>query len=92
MKTKTVFVCEECGFEYEYPNDALKCEAYHLGLSLEEYQEYLMLLRIEKQCGINVSIAKNEHTEKLFDDAVNAVVEFRKSHNIIGGNYEHKRN
>lgn len=83
MKTKTVFVCEQCGTEYKYAGDALKCEAEHFGLTLEEYQEYLVLLRIEKDCGINVSIAKNERTEKLLDEAVNAVIRFKKEHNII---------
>lgn len=84
MKTKTVFVCEQCGFEYGCAGDALKCEAEHLGLTLEEYQEYLALLRIGKDCGINVSIAKNERTEKLLDEAVNAVIKFREEHNITG--------
>lgn len=82
MKTKTVFVCEECGFEYECAGDALKCEANHLGLTLEEYQEYLALLRVEKDCGINVSIAKNECTEKLLDEAISAVIKFKEEHNI----------
>lgn len=82
MKTKTVFVCEQCGTEYECAGNALKCEAQHHGLTLEEYQEYLVLLRIEKDCGINASIAKNEHTERLLDEAVNAVIRFKKEHNI----------
>lgn len=82
MKTKTVFVCEQCGFEYKCAGDALKCEANHFGLTLEEYQEYLALLRTEKDCGTNVSIAKNEHTEKLLDDAIKAVLKFQKDHNF----------
>ena len=82
MKTKTVFVCEHCKSEYECAGDALKCEATHLGLTLEEYKEYLALLRTEKDCGINVSIAKNERTEKLLDEAINAIIKFQKEHNI----------
>lgn len=82
MKTKTVFVCEQCGTEYKSAGNALMCEAEHLGITLEEYQKYLELLRIEKDCGINVSIAKNEHTERLFDEAVYAVIRFKKEHNI----------
>ena len=82
MKTKTVFVCEQCECEYEFAEYALKCEADHFGLTLEEYKEYLALLKTEKHCGINVNIAKNERTEKLFDEAVKAVIEFRKEHNF----------
>lgn len=82
MKTKTVFVCETCDKHHDLAVDALKCEADHLALTLDEYQEYLSLLNKEKHCGINVSIAKNEKTEKAFDEAVAAVLEFKKKHNI----------
>lgn len=82
MKTKMVFVCEHCKREYEYAGGALECEAKHFGLTLEEYEEYLALLRTEKDFAIYVSIAKNEHSEKLHDEAINAVIKFRKEHNF----------
>lgn len=71
-----------CGVEHKNAVDALKCEAKHLGLTIEEYQEYTALLRTEKECGINVSIAKNERTEKLLEEAINAVLKFQKEHNF----------
>ena len=77
-----VYVCEMCGVEHKCAVDALKCEANHLGLTIEEYQEYTALLRKEKECGINVSITKNERTERLLEEAINAVIKFQKEHNI----------
>ena len=71
-----------CGAEHKCAVDALKCEAKHLGITIEEYQEYTALLRKEKECGINVNIAKNERTERLLEEAINAVIKFQKKHNI----------
>ena len=83
MIKKTIFICEKCSNQYDTPGDACKCEAGHLGLTLDEYEEYHRLLEIEKNCGINISIAKNERTEKLLEDAVNAVLDFKQKHNIV---------
>lgn len=82
MKVKTVYVCEYCKNEYEIASEALLCEAKDLGLTFKEYEEYQLLLEREKQCGINVGIAKNERNEALFDEAVKAVIDFQKKHNI----------
>lgn len=82
MKTKMVYICEHCKNEYKSAEDALKCEAKHLGLTLEEYKKYLALLETEKRCGFNVGIAKNERTDKLWDDAIKEVIRFQKEHNL----------
>lgn len=86
MTRKTIFICDKCGKQYDIPVEARKCEAGHLGLTLEEFSEYHKLLNNERCCGINISIAKNERTEKALDDAVNAVIQFKNEHNISDDN------
>ena len=83
MRKKVVYVCEHCKGEFLNADDALKCEAGHLNLTLEEYNEYLSLLEKEKYCGIKISCTKNEHTEKEFEEAIKNVIDFKKKHNIV---------
>lgn len=83
MIRKTIFICEKCNKQYDVAMDACKCEADHLGLTLKEYKEYYKLLEIERNCNANISIMKDEKTERLLENAINAVLEFKKLHNII---------
>ena len=83
MISKTVFVCERCNKQYDVAMDACRCEANHLGLTLKEYKEYYKLLEVERNCSIDISIVKDEKTEELLNNAINAVLEFKRNHNIV---------
>lgn len=58
MKSKTVYICEKCRKESEFVNEILSCEAAHLGLTVNEYKEYLQLRA--KEDSINTSNGVSE--------------------------------
>ena len=83
MKTRTIYECEFCGNQYKTPNEAYGCEATCLGLSEDEYKEYLGLLHEEKQAFASAANANNEQIRNRCDNAVNAVIEFQKKHGFV---------
>lgn len=82
MKTKTIYICQSCKREYETSGEAWECEARCLGLTIDEYREYISLLTKERNAAGIVSITKNQETEKLFDDCIKGVIEFQRKHGI----------
>ncbi len=82
MKTKTVYVCDFCNKEYKNSMDAYKCEAKHLGLTIDEYKKYMKLLKEERRAFIVASSVVNDEIRKRCDDTVKAVLDFQKEHNF----------
>lgn len=82
MRQYTVYVCETCGCEFKSREEAIQHEAAHLGLSAREFSQYMALKSLASIMGRAVSRNKNEKTEKKFDDAISALLEFEKKHGI----------
>jgi len=82
MRSYVMYVCGTCGKESKYPKDVLICEAGHLGLTEEQYDEYRRLSAEVRKCGAACSNRKNQETEAAFDDAVEAQRAFEKNHGI----------
>ena len=82
MKTKTVYQCEFCLTEYKTSQEAYECEASCLYLTMEEYAEYLDLLKEEKNAFGQASCAMNNEIRERCDNAVKAVINFQKEHGI----------
>lgn len=52
------------------------------GLTDTEVKEYESLKKSAQKFGILLSFSKNKESDKLFDDAVNALTDFEIRHNI----------
>ena len=83
MKTKLIYICEFCGKEHKNSEDALKCEATHLNLTVDQYKEYMDLLKEEKRAFGAASCANNEDIRKRCDCAVQAVLDFQKKYGFV---------
>lgn len=82
MKARTVYECEFCGNQYKTTKKAYECEAKHLGLTMEEYKEYMNLLDEEKTAFGIAGCASNDVIRKRCDDAVKAVIAFQEKHGL----------
>lgn len=82
MKSYTMYVCETCGFECDDGEMMMEHEASHLGLSIEEFEQYNALKSHARFMGRRIAISKNTNTEKAYDEAVERLVAFEKEHNI----------
>lgn len=82
MKTKIIYQCEFCLTDYETSEEAFKCEADCLKLTLEEYAEYLKLLSEEKRAFAQASCVMNDEVRERCDKAVKSVIEFQKKYGI----------
>lgn len=82
MKQYIMYVCETCGEESRDFSKIKKCEADHLGLTLEEKNSYDTLKKKAEMCGATLSRTKNEETDKDFDDAIDALILFEKEHGV----------
>lgn len=82
MKTRTVYICEFCHSEYKTSKEAYECEAKCLGLTVEQYKEYVNLLQEEKRAFGVASCYMNDEVRKRCDDVVKAVLDFQKEHNF----------
>lgn len=83
MKTKTIYICEFCNKKYKTSKAAFECEAKCLGLTTDEYKEYLDLLEEERRAFSEASCANNDRIRKRCDNAVNAVINFQKEHGFV---------
>ena len=82
MKRVIQYQCDFCNKIYDNVALAINCECRHLGLSVQEYEEYKKLLREESYAYQNVSIVRNDKTIQACDDATKEVLAFQKLHNI----------
>ena len=83
VRTKVRYACDFCDKEYKFPQDALNCEAAHLGLTHKQYQQYCDLLAEEQRAyGIAGSLS-NEYTRQRCDNATKAVLDFQKEYGFV---------
>lgn len=82
MKNYTIYVCEECKFETRDLQEMKEHEAAHLGLTVEQHDEYKKLKQDAASAGALIAIEKNEKTEERFDDAIRALIKFEEEHLI----------
>lgn len=86
MKECRMYKCEICGKKSENSNEIIECECSHLGITLEEKKEWERLKRVVEHCSFIVSRTKNEETELSYDEAIEALIQFEKNHNIVLNN------
>lgn len=60
----------------------MKCEASHFGLTVIEMREWKNLKENAKHAGTVVGTAKNEQTDKAFDEAIEKLLAFEQEHNL----------
>lgn len=82
MKNYMMYVCETCGYKSEDAKEIMQHEADHLGLTVEEMEQYRALKSFASYMGSVVSHAKNEATDKAFDDAIQNLLDFEQKHGI----------
>lgn len=84
MRSYNVYVCEKCGFENRDASLVEKCEARHMGLTVEELRYYNKLKSTAAHAGAILASASDEITRKNFDDAIDELTKFEIEHNIKG--------
>ena len=83
MKEYMIYECETCKKTSRDRKEIVTCEAAHIGLTYEEWQEYLKLKNNAAMAGCKMGYTKNAETEAIFDEAVNQLVAFEKKHGIL---------
>ena len=82
MKSYIMYECEKCGKTSKDLWEIKRCEASHYDLSKEEEKEWKKLKDAAEKAGVTIYYTKNSQTEKAFDDAIDALIQFEKEHNI----------
>jgi len=82
VKNYTMYVCETCGYESKDAKEIMQHEADHLGLTVKEMEQYRALKSFASYMGSVVSHTKNGETDKVFDDAIQNLLDFEKKHGI----------
>lgn len=82
MKRYQIYVCEVCGKESRDRDEIERCEASHLGLSVEEKHAWDALKYIAQSCGSIVYDTNNRKTRAAYDKAIEKLVEFEKEHGL----------
>lgn len=82
MKSYMVYICETCGYESKDAKEVMQHEAAHLGLTVEEMEQYRALKSFAFYMGSVVSHTKNDATDKAFDDAIHNLLDFEQEHGI----------
>jgi len=84
MKTYQVYVCEECGRESRSKENILQCEAEHLGLSIEEKNEYDYLKNLVERWSFTANRICNQETRSALDSCITRLLAFEVEHNLKG--------
>ncbi len=82
MKMYQLYVCECCGKESRDVSEIERCEAAHMGLSVEEKHSWDSLKSAARYFGNIVSATNNEQTRAAYDKAIDRLVSFKQTHNI----------
>lgn len=82
MKTYQIYVCEKCGRESRNRDEILQCEAEHLGLSVEEKQEYDYLRNLVERWSRTVNKKCNPNTVAALDSCVTKLMAFELEHHM----------
>lgn len=84
MQTIQIYVCDHCKFQSSDRNSVMKHEAeVHYQITLEQYKQWITLLKAAERAGAQRGISKNPKTDKEFDDRIQDLVEFEHKHNIF---------
>ena len=82
MKCYTMYVCETCGFECKDATEMMKHEASHLGLTVDEFEQYNALKGHVRYMASRLYDTNNPDTREQYDTVVEALIAFKKEHNI----------
>lgn len=83
MRRYTMYVCEKCKKESSDINEIKLCEAKHYGLnSIEELEEYDLLVKIFDDASRILSCAQNPELLQRQDDALKELMNYEKEHNM----------
>ena len=82
MKQKTIYVCEQCGYESQNRYKVFEHEAAHLGLTAPEAQEYFELQEWVNMASSACERTNNEGTRYVYDMAIKDLLRFEKKHGI----------
>lgn len=83
MKSNIIYTCDYCNSQHKSFNEACECEAKCLGLTIDEYKEYLDLLEEERRAFAEASGENNDRIRKRCDNAVISVIEFQKKYGFV---------
>lgn len=83
MTSYTVYVCDSCDYESRDYNDMRKHEAAHLGLTVDEFEQYNKLNARVGSLTSALCITTNElSTKNKLNKAVKRLNDFKQEHNI----------
>lgn len=82
MKNYIMFVCETCGFETPSYDKMFAHEASHLGLSVEEYREYINLEMNIKYLEERIIYDQCSYTYDSLKESKIKLLTFEKDHEI----------
>lgn len=82
MKQHIIYTCEKCGKQSKEREEIMICEAAHLGLTIAEKQQWVLLKGKSRYKSAIVCRCKNKQTEEEFDDAIAELLNFEKKHGI----------
>jgi len=83
MKVKSIYICEQCGREFELSKDALSCEASHIGLTPDQYDEYLKLIDYVDSYKKYLHRLKTKRAQLLYNESVTNLISFKKRYNLM---------
>lgn len=87
MKQYLMYECEVCGNHGRSRDTIAQCEASHFGLTLAEMERWETLKKTVRTKSAAVYCSKNERTEKAFDDAIAALMQFEEVHGLNKGDW-----
>ena len=82
MRSYMVYECKKCGRQSKSYNDIAKCEAEHIGLTMEERNEYIDLKEKVKMHSHIVNRSNNDETRANLDKVTEELIEFEEKHNL----------
>ena len=82
MKSYIIYVCEKCGKESVDKNTIAECEASHYGLTVAEMQEWEAIKKKVSYASYTVNTTKNRQTDTAFDNAIEELISFEKTHGL----------
>lgn len=83
-----LYECGNCGNTSKSYDEIIKCEANHLGITVEERVRYSHLKKDIEAYSIRVSKVDTDKTRGNLDRAIKALEDFEKEHNIEGNKTE----
>lgn len=86
MKGYSIYVCDVCGFMCTDADEVLKCEARHLGLTLDEYNRYNNWRSFLHFAYRRYKMKRDEYSYQVYIKAFNDIRNFERTHNILNSN------